>query len=504
MSDLINIQKPAEKEKPQSLQVYLNRPPENDGILFDIVKLFKDMKASFRIYAWLILFCMLVGITIPFVRYQINLQDYSVSTVVMPFAAVGDETRVKSAYVLDKALSGIELSVDVDRVNLYENLIVSKVLSEDSQAKQEIYMKMIAAGSSSAQKAYEQMLESEFAYKDLFIVTLKNSFGGKYLKEDELKLLLERVIYFYNEYLRDTLIVNDVPENPFALINIENLDYLDSLDAMKTGLLGLRAYCKGKLAQGNEDPADEVINNLITGENYRNNKNGLSYTDIVSVIDTFLSEQHTYLYSYVYTNNIVKNKETQLSKLKYSIREQERNLASINENIENTKNLIASYKNDSIKVQSISETEVIYAKVNTDYYNELVKTQLENYRERVATNPVLENLKERIAEINNTKEDDVVKEEIADVYTSCNSIYQMVKDQTDCFFSSDELRYLVRWSTAAGEDTSSPTARLKPAVIYGAAGAFLGIVIWGMRNVLVQFKAEIAGKKKEDKENEEN
>lgn len=73
-------------------------------------------------------------------------------------------------------------------------------------------------------------------YENRFIVTLTNGFGDEdsrvkiELKDGELKLLLDRILTVYNEYLVRTYADVKLPDDAFSIIDTQELDVLDSLD----------------------------------------------------------------------------------------------------------------------------------------------------------------------------------------------------------------------------------------------------------------------------------
>ena len=89
--------------------------------------------------------------------------------------------------------------------------------------------------------AYSQLQSVKLTYVNQFVVSLDNGFGEDekhkvYLKDDELRILLDRILVSYNDYLAMTYADQKIPGDEIAVIDTDALvtrvfmDFLDGED----------------------------------------------------------------------------------------------------------------------------------------------------------------------------------------------------------------------------------------------------------------------------------
>ena len=136
---------PAEKDA--KIQLVMNAP-ESDETTIDLGRVFHNVKLKSRIFAWVLVLCILVGLCAPLLMYQLNKPELTVTSVVTlrygtdnlkaPDGSDLDLTAVTSSPVLQKALDGLVLSEPVTIETLRNNLRVTRVLTEASSRDREI------------------------------------------------------------------------------------------------------------------------------------------------------------------------------------------------------------------------------------------------------------------------------------------------------------------------------------------------------------------------------
>ena len=67
-------------DKDAHINVTVNR--SEDGAEVDLGRIFKAMKKRFRLYAWVLIICICVGILAPLMLYQFTRKPLTVSSVV--------------------------------------------------------------------------------------------------------------------------------------------------------------------------------------------------------------------------------------------------------------------------------------------------------------------------------------------------------------------------------------------------------------------------------------
>ena len=212
-------------EQGSQINLVVNQLDDEDDTI-DLGNVLHNMKLSFRLFVWVMVLCMVIGACAPLVLYQIkksptivysavrldyDVQDkdnlmeegHPVTDLTAPDGTELDLFQITSAYVLQSALSGIELSEAVTLSDLRQNITIQRNLTEESLRQQEILNTMLNNNNSGA---YEQMAKMTYSYTNSFIVSLKNGFGDEdarvkaELEDAELALLLDRILIAYNDY----------------------------------------------------------------------------------------------------------------------------------------------------------------------------------------------------------------------------------------------------------------------------------------------------------------
>ena len=386
------------KEADRQIQLVVNRP-ETDETTIDLGNVFHNMKKLRPIFAWLLILCLLLGICIPLLLYQFTRPQLTVSSVVTlryetpkkvkkldendeeiwvipeepeyemvtdlsaPDGEDLDLNQITSSYVLQTALDSMTLSQPVTARYLRSNIKITTVLTEESSRTKEALQGLAEAKNADA---YTHLEDAEMKYKNRFIVSLTNGFGEEdsrtklELTIEELKMLLDRVLTVYNQYLVKTYADLKLPEDKFSAIDIQELDVMDSLDELRAGTDALLDF--------GEKKTDTV-------KTYRSWKTGRSLEDWMETIKTFKSINIDYLYTMAYENAVTRDKDALLASYKYRLRSAKNDLQKASEEIEETNKILRSYKNDEIYISMQESDGSRTTKVATDYYNKLALQQ---------------------------------------------------------------------------------------------------------------------------------
>ena len=382
------------------------------------------MKVKRRVFAWVLVLCLVVGVCAPLLLYQfskpmltvssavtlkyevamvrtasgslIPLADsteedpeivwFPVSDLTAPDGSALDLSLITSSYVLQKALSGMELSQPVSLSALRNNISIEKVLTDESRQAQELASKMTDDKDKSA---YEQIQAIEMKYDTRFVVRLKNGFGDEEsrvkleLTDDELHTLLDRILTAYNDYLVETYANRKRPDNEAAEIKTDELDLLESLERLQAASDGLYDYC--------DNQRDSV-------KAYRSSRDGRNLEDWMEALLTEREVSIDYLYSYVYTNSIVRNPQKMLTTYENKKRDNERNLEEVKDKITldvNTKT--NDYQKPTIIVSMQESGTVMTTQKTPDSFNELVLRLAKNYEKRATLEIAGNDLDSKIA-----------------------------------------------------------------------------------------------------------
>ena len=494
----------------RQIQLVLNQTGEEEDTI-DLGNVFHNMKLKKRLFAWVLVLCLTVGICAPLLLYQLSKPELTVSSVVTlryevrpkgsrsswavtdltaPDGTKLDLNQITSSYVLQTALDGMTLSAPVTAAELRNNIAIRTVLTEDSQRIKEALAGLAEAKSTDA---YEQLQEAEMKYQSRFVVSLTNGFKedeedriAKDLKDDELKQLLDRILSIYNDYLVRNYADKKLPDDAISVIDIQDQDVLDSLDQLRSGIDKLYAYCNEKTS---------------TIKAYRSWQTGRSLEDWMETLQTFRSINVDYLYSMVSENAITRDKTTLMTGWKYLLREAQNELDEVNERIEETKKLLASYKNDEVIVSMQESDAAKSTKASTAYYNNLILQQAADYEKVAELKETIADYTDRITRMDEKDQTDVteaVEAELVKSLESAKSLYDRISAHMEELFESPLYKTYEDHSAPQGKLQNFLAANVKKIIIGAVAGAVIACGLWFLAGLLPEFsknrKEEETGK----------
>lgn len=505
-------------DRDAQIQVVVNSAGEEEDVI-DLGRVFHTMKLKWRIYAWVLVLCLTVGACAPLVLYQFTREPLTVSAVVTlknyeiedpdltdeeleeleeeqgpdfekPLVPVNnltapdgeelDLSQVTSAYVLQQALDGIALSTEVSLADIRSNVSVQRILSEESKRQQELAASMVEAKSA---EAYATIKELELRYENTFVVSLTNGFGKEKaeLREYELKQVLENILSAYNDYLVETYADMQLPDDMISVIDVENNDILESLDQLRTAVQALYDYC--------DEKPDQI-------KEYRVWRTGRSLADWMETLKTMREVNVDYLYSYVYTNSIVRDRDAMVTSYQYQLREAQTQLDTVNEGIETLQEILDRYKNDEIYVSMQESDAAKSTKTTTDYYNELILQQAENYKTVEPLETKIADLQEKIASLSAIAATDVVDQEKLDeanaelenaIETSL-AAYKAIRTHMEDLMEQPLCTTYAEHSAALGKQENFLVASMKNMLIGIAAGAVIALGLWFLSGLAPEFR----------------
>ena len=493
---------PAEPER--QIQLVVNNPGEEEDTI-DLGNVFRNFKQKKRLYAWVLLLCMLVGFSAPLLLYQFTRSPLTVSSVVTlryevtneeetytvtdltaPDGTELDLNQITSSYVLQTALDGMSLPAAVTTANLRSNISITPVLTEESQRTKEALAGLAEAKNV---EAYNQLRSTQLTYQNRFVVKLTNGFGGEdsrvktEITDQELRLLLDRILTVYNDYLVRNYADVRLPDDAFSVIDTADLDILDSLDELRAGINSLYSYC--------DDKSDTV-------KSYRSSQTGRNLIDWMETLKTFRSINVDYLYALVSEKAVTRDKSALLTGWKYQLRLAQNELDKVNESIAETDKILASYKNDEVFISMQESDAVKSTTASTDYYNELILSQTDNYDRAAELKTTIADYTDRITRLESSTEtavDEDVEAELARSISGAKALYDGIVAHMEELFTSRMYTTFEDHSAAQGKQVSFLAANAKKLIIGTVAGAVIGLGIW----FLAALAPEFGGGKEEKK-----
>lgn len=509
--------RPMRIDKDAQINVVLKTPAATNGVI-ELGRVIENFKQKKRIYVWVTLLCFVAGICATMMRYQLTEPPASVTSVVtleyeipnplldpmsnpdyspslleddsIPrFVKVPDLTapdgseldlgKLTSSYVLKKALDGMNLSRSVSLTNLANSIRIERILSQESKRMQEIASGMIQEKSTST---YTQIQKVHLTYENRFVVTLTNGFAKgssrdkRNLPNNELRMLLDRILTAYNDYLVDAYADRTLPEDVFSVIDTQTADLPESLDLLRAAADNLCDYCS---------------NRPDTVRAYRSWETGNTLDDLLAHMEQLRDNDVDYLYASVLSNNVARDPAATWMGFQYKLRNAQVRLDQVNEDIENTRHILDSYKNDEIYITMQDSGDTKTTTSATGNYNNLVLQQAENYSEAEKLSAEIAGLKDRIALLDAdaaTADIQPYSEELERVIERCRDCYsrinaQMQEIQRSAFFTT----YLQHSTTVVSRKGLIAGAGRKMA-LGGAAGLFIGLGLWFLAALVPEYR----------------
>ena len=481
-------------QKNQKVELVVKRDNSPHAGELDLVRVFSNMAKKRRIYVWIILACMLIGLTAPLFIAQLQDKTGKVSVIInliypsakqqlAPDGSDLDMNYIKSSFILQRALKKTKLSETIPISALERNIKIESLLTEETRQRLEVVEKVIGE----TNKDFEQVLDVDYQYEGKYIITITNGFSTDpearkktFITGNELCALVNNIAEAYSEYFYDTYMDMTLPNNTLDSINNEELDYIERLDEIVFLLNSLSDYC------------NQTVKSKY--RSYRSNYDGLSFTDIADCIRLVRDIDVDYLYSYVFYNNVAKNTKAMVTKYSYQLKNTERSLNVVIGNIKNNNLLINEYKNEKINISSTDQETLQESLAVTDYYNSLVMNQAENYNTKAELGEKMANLNDKISGFkvggSSAAQVEYVESELKNLVSICSTLYQLTEDHANEILTSGSYKNsLINYIGAQYfADSFFNVATIKKAIIGMVLGLFLSVLVWGMGALVEEIK----------------
>ena len=469
----------------KKIDLYINNDNEEQGI--SIMNVFSTLGKRFHLYLWVMIIGLLAGLLVPTLIYTFkDKKDSAVAILGLDYenAEAGlapdgselDISYIKSSYVIENALNSVTLSKKVTTAQVQSNLVITGILTDETKQTLDILDDLKEAKNNDYSKILQNL---ELKYRAQYIISINSTFkdGNKKFKlpSEDLTKLLNAVTTSYSDYFIETYQKQDLPGNYLEAINAEALDYLDVLDEISDALTDLENYCR---------------NHINTVPNFRST-DGVSFSDLASQISMFKNGQIDYIYSYVYLNNVSKNKDLQITRYQYQKRQAELSLQEINANITDLQNAINTYQFSITKVPAPDGTSWTEIEVKDDEYNTLVNRLTALNEQKSALVERIAIIDDRIAKLSGPDATDEQKANaetyVTNALSTSRELYNLVSKNAKELFASNayQNKYM---HTIVTSDTEKFSDNLKLFLIGAGAGLGLGLIIWIADAFIIEFK----------------
>ena len=500
---------------PQKVELVINRQEEkaSQEVTINLMNVFRNMKKSKKLYLRVIAVCLLLGIIVPLVLYQMDDTETSAAAVLTFKGASGeysygsfpyDVSEIKSEYVLKKVLENVSLSKGLSVAMISNNIGIEQLLTSDT--RQDFANRTaLAEDATDASKVWDGFT---LKYSNQFVITLSNGFttgaeGEKpvYIRTSELTELLGAIVNSYNDFLYESYGDYRMPENILETVDYESTEYSDILDNIGDEISTLVSYCNSKSG---------------SYPDFTSKDNGLTFAEVATYIGLIRDADYTVLQSYLYSNGLAKNKQTLEDKYNYRLRTDKLQLTEINEKIESVDSSIAQYKRDRIIVSSSESAESKEAYITTNYYNSLVMQKLELTEQLHSTETDIADMTDRLEKLaaitSSSNTDSEFDAKLLKCFNNLKDMYAIVYDLAEELFERGFVKcaYIdVAYSTVSSDgsgdgvtnisgSSTNEVSIVKNVGIGAVIGVVIAVVIWACDGLVLELKESNADKKEKE------
>lgn len=330
------------KTEDRNLNVTIKTEPEDkDEVVISLAGIFKMFKKYFL--PWVIVAVILGVGVLGVTAFKVSKTKVPLTALVSfnydgiekgldPAGQVFDVSMIKNPQVITNAV--LENNLDIEKVsNIRDNIYFSGIIPDDAIDKITVYKSIYENANSGNLSAAQAMLDVEY-YPTDFKVSFNYAAAG--ISSSEGVLVLNSILNNFREYFFNTYGYNQALGSSVAAIDYKEYDYSEAVDLFRTNLDTLAKY----------------VNDLAKNDStyFRSIQTGHTFNDIYQSINTLKTIDLDRISSYINVNNVTKNKESTIAYYQYRIDSLTRNKDALTEKLNNLKDIIDSYKKDSILV----------------------------------------------------------------------------------------------------------------------------------------------------------
>ena len=471
----------------KKIDLYINNQEDQEqGI--SIMNVFSRLKQRFHLYAFVMISTLLLGLLVPTMMYTFkDKKETAVAVLGFDYPGASEQqapdgsalniATLKSSYIIQNALDNVTLSKEVTTAQVQSNITITRPLTDETRREQEIINELKEAKNN----GYADMVKDfTLRYREQYFITLKNGFSNGRskvrLSSSDLSHLLSAIMTSYNDYFIEEYQDKSMPNNYLAAIDEADLDYLEILDDVSNSLNYLAEYCNNRSA---------LLPDFKT-------KEGVSFADLSSVISTLQSVDIKYIYSYIYLNNVYKDKLVLQTYYEMQKRNAEFDLVEVNSNIDTVKTSISAYPEGEVVIQTTDAGGQVKVPSTDPEFNRLVLELTDLNASKSALEEQISLLTDRIAKLAGAPATDAQKakanEYIQTALTDARGVYDLVSDSATQLFNSNAYKSKYMHALTTGESEKFSDS-IKLFAIGAGAGLFLGVFVWIADAFILEFKA---------------
>lgn len=475
-----------EELQKDSTKIYLQvENPEDNGQQIDIVNVVTDMKKKKRLYGYLLVFAVCIGVCLGLivagVQYLVGKNSYARAVISFqyegiedgldPNGAAFDVNKIKAPVVIEDALKMLSIT-DISAEDIRKNIVIEGVIPEDAVERITVIKKMALEDASN----YEKILDVSYFPSQYIIYLYKDSF----MSGTDTTAILNAVLESYRTYFMDTYANTEVLTVASNLIDYKEYDYAESIDMLESQIEIMIDY----VAERREQASD-----------FRSANTGLSFGDIETSLRTVEEIDLANLISYVENTTLSKDKMRMKEYYEYKIRKCNMKLSELQVQLTTVQNTIDTYAKDPVVIVSSQESTQELTQTN-EYYDKLIEQKLSLNKQIAATNTELNEAYELLNNLNsstknNTQEEydyaDAMLEKVAETLAEWVTL---TEDTTEEYYSTTLFSNAYKIAVPAKYQANGGIVQMvKYVVVCAAIMVFLVLVLWCLDGLRAELMA---------------
>lgn len=403
---------------------------EDDTITIPVMEIFRQLKKYLLIWivlavvAALLVFGGTVAVTASKATPLTAMVGFTYDGIEEGLDPNGDEfdaNSIKTPTVIQQTLQDMDMDLElVDTVR--SNLVISGVVPSDTIDQITAYQSIFEANNSI--DAAKQLMSVSY-YPTSFEITF--SYKGTGMSRSQAADFLNTLLSNYKVYFMQMYGYNNAFGDALTAVDYTGYDYPQALDVLNSSL----------------DSLDSYISNLsnIDTTRFRSTNTGCTFADLDEAVSTMKSVDYATLASYIYGNNVTKDKTALLTYYQYQIDDLTRSKQSAEEKLASIVDSIANYQKDAMVVSIASDGSSSTISQPSDAYDDLItqkttaQSNVSYYTKEINTYQTrLDALKK--ANLCSAAEKEEVETQLASLCESVNSLIAKVNDTADDFFET--------------------------------------------------------------------
>lgn len=292
------------------------------------------------------------------VQTTVNFSFDGIESGIDPNGNKFDVNDIKSKEIVQESIDELGLGLNAEDIINY--ISIDGIVPEDVIERITHYNSILSSGSSDSTIDTYRNIQDTSYYPTQYKISLECHEVG--LGQKDSAALLNKITEkyyteFYNKYG-----YNESLGAAVKSIDYKDYDYVDAIEVFNASLGSLKNY----------------INELASSDQTRfRAENGYTFADISASIDTIRNEDLDWISSYIFLNNVTKDKKTLIENYKFRIEELKREKTIAEETIDSVTESIEVYEKNAILIFN-NATEGVNAEIyeSSDTYDSLISKKL--------------------------------------------------------------------------------------------------------------------------------